>query len=448
MKVGICAIIKDCKPAYLREWVDWHTLIGVDYFFIYDNESEIPISETLRGYENVIVTVREGKVQQVASYNDCIYKQKHRLQPVCDWIAFIDDDEFIVIEDGSTIQEFLKDKKTSGVVLNWCTFGSETNNTHLPQIERFTKCVPLGHHQTKYVKSIVQPSRVHNFKEPHFPIYLKGAAADVKNRPIRGSYTESPYREIAWINHYYCRSLEEYQKKIDRGVAYPIMENRKEKYTYELKYYHATNDFANDTCTKIIELQKQYMAKQTAPKIPEMRPERVALFLRQLIAYVSINVKINLATMVEIGSFAGESTIIFAKKFNKVIAVDPFIFYKEKGGDPVLDKLGQTFWDDVYSEFLERTKPFENIQHLKMYSDEACKEIKEQVDFVYIDGLHTYEQCKKDIENFLPLVKKGGYIGGHDYSSAWPGVKKAVNEIFGKPDHVFGGDGNWIVRVK
>jgi hypothetical protein len=36
MKVGVCAIIKDCNESYLKEWIEWHQLIGVDYFFIYD----------------------------------------------------------------------------------------------------------------------------------------------------------------------------------------------------------------------------------------------------------------------------------------------------------------------------------------------------------------------------------------------------------------------------
>jgi predicted O-methyltransferase YrrM len=448
MKVGICAIIKDCKPVYLKEWVDWHTLIGVDYFFIYDNESQIPISETLQSYPNVFVKLWEGKVQQTAAYNHCIYEQKHSLKPVCDWVAFIDDDEFIVLEKGETIQEFLKDKKSSGVVLNWCTFGAEEENKSVSQIDRYTKCVPLTHSQNKYVKSIVQPKTVLKFNDPHFPVYVKGNGVDIKGNVVRGSTINKPYRQIAWINHYYCRSLEDYHEKIKRGLAHPIIEGKVYKTTYDMSYFNLTNDYATDTNTTIIELKKQYMGVKKKLSVMEMRPEKVAVFLKQLITYISINIKLHEAKMVEIGSFTGESTVIFAEKFGRVIAIDPFVFYTEKYGDRVLDSYGQELWDNIEERFKERIIPYGNITHLKMYSDDACKEIKEQVDFVYIDGLHTYEQCKKDIENYLPLVRKGGYIGGHDYSNAWPGVKKAVNEMFGKPDHVFGGDGNWVVRVR
>ena len=47
MKVGICAIIKDCYEPYLLEWLVYHRSIGVDLFFIYDNESTVPIIEML-----------------------------------------------------------------------------------------------------------------------------------------------------------------------------------------------------------------------------------------------------------------------------------------------------------------------------------------------------------------------------------------------------------------
>lgn len=50
-------------------------------------------------------------------------------------------------------------------------------------------------------------------------------------------------------------------------------------------------------------------------------------------------------------------------------------------------------------------------------------------DMVFIDGLHAFLDCKADIQAWLPKVKKGGWIGGHDYPSR-PGVKMAVLSIF------------------
>jgi predicted O-methyltransferase YrrM len=143
--------------------------------------------------------------------------------------------------------------------------------------------------------------------------------------------------------------------------------------------------------------------------------------------------------MVEIGSFIGESTIIFAEHFNQVIAIDPFQadYHKE-------DPTSKFNFDEVYDEYMRRTSPFPNIKTLRLTSDSALDVLKDELfDFIYIDGIHTYEQVKIDIDNYLPLLKQGGIIGGHDYGPHWPGVNKAVDEKFGKPDKVFK-DTSWI----
>lgn len=153
-------------------------------------------------------------------------------------------------------------------------------------------------------------------------------------------------------------------------------------------------------------------------------------------------------TMVEIGSFIGESTIIFAKHFKHVTAIDPFL----PDYDPMDPTCNSGFnFEDVYQEFKntieeEKTK----VTSYRMMSKDAVSLLqKEKFDFIYIDGLHTYEGVRMDILDYLPLVKKGGYIGGHDYGTPHPhlqGVTKAVDEVFGKPDKTFK-DGSWIKKV-
>jgi hypothetical protein len=54
----------------------------------------------------------------------------------------------------------------------------------------------------------------------------------------------------------------------------------------------------------------------------------------------------------------------------------------------------------------------------------------ESVDFVYIDADHLYEPVKRDIFAWLPKIKKGGIIGGHDYDYTIGTVRKAVDDIF------------------
>ncbi len=65
----------------------------------------------------------------------------------------------------------------------------------------------------------------------------------------------------------------------------------------------------------------------------------------------------------------------------------------------------------------------------------------ETIDFCFIDGSHEYEDVKKDILAYLPKVKKGGILAGHDYDRIWQGVINAVDEILGKVEVM---NGSWI----
>ena len=151
-------------------------------------------------------------------------------------------------------------------------------------------------------------------------------------------------------------------------------------------------------------------------------------------------------TMIEIGSFIGESTIMFARNFKHVIAIDPFL----PNYDPK-DPTSKFNFDDVFEEFQNRIKEKkEKVTIYRLMSHDAVKELNSKTyDFIYIDGLHTYDGVKNDIINYLPLVKKGGMIGGHDYGTKHPhliGVTEAVNEMLGEPDKVFE-DNSWIKKV-
>ena len=90
------------------------------------------------------------------------------------------------------------------------------------------------------------------------------------------------------------------------------------------------------------------------------------------------------------------------------------------------------YWDEVIGNVGRQIHRFRLLQ---LYSDEAAKILEGRYDFVFIDGDHSYEQCKKDILNYAPLVRLGGLVAGHNFheahNSAHPGVNKAVREIYG-----------------
>ena len=61
-----------------------------------------------------------------------------------------------------------------------------------------------------------------------------------------------------------------------------------------------------------------------------------------------------------------------------------------------------------------------------------------QADMLFIDSDHSYARVKEDINNYLPMVRLGGLVCGHDYNSLRQGVIDAVNYTFGKPDSIVG----------
>jgi hypothetical protein len=94
-----------------------------------------------------------------------------------------------------------------------------------------------------------------------------------------------------------------------------------------------------------------------------------------------------------------------------------------------------------------------NVKTHRMPSGEFLKRMKpDSVDAIYIDGDHSYEGVKLDLENALPIVRKYGWIMGHDYEMNMEkaqhmyefGVKRAVDEFclkYGLRLHAKGNDG-------
>ena len=133
-------------------------------------------------------------------------------------------------------------------------------------------------------------------------------------------------------------------------------------------------------------------------------------------------------TVVEIGSWKGRSTKALLDTGATVFAVDHW-----KGSDTI-EELASS--QDVYSEFMQNVGHYKNLNVIRRPSLEAAPLFSTTVGMVFIDGLHTYEGCKADIEAWYDKTER--IICGHDYSTGWPGVMRAVNERFGSKVKVVG----------
>lgn len=137
---------------------------------------------------------------------------------------------------------------------------------------------------------------------------------------------------------------------------------------------------------------------------------------------------------VEVGSWLGKSAALMAVeiensgKLIEFVCVDPW----EDGGPDLKDteyykSLGV---HHVYDIFQQNVRPvLHRIKMMRMPSVEAARfMIDGSVDFLMLDGDHSYEAVKADLEAWMPKMKVGGIISGDDYT--WPGVEQAVIERF------------------
>jgi len=132
--------------------------------------------------------------------------------------------------------------------------------------------------------------------------------------------------------------------------------------------------------------------------------------------------------MVEVGTLLGNNAKLMLDEWpqiEKIHLVDNFM--------EIWDIPDQEEHNENLEYVRDRFKNNKKVNIIIKDSVEASKEFEdESLDFVYIDADHLYEPVKADITAWLPKVKKGGVIGGHDYDyHIRPSVKEAVDEAFG-----------------
>lgn len=144
--------------------------------------------------------------------------------------------------------------------------------------------------------------------------------------------------------------------------------------------------------------------------------------------------------MIEVGSYIGESTLMFEKALmlKQIHCVDMW---------GVTNKYGQNEIEQAEQVFDMLTEKSKLIKKHKTHSrNERLKSIG-KVDFIYIDASHDYVDVKADIEFYLPFIKEGGIIAGHDFHSKFAGVQKAVVECFPNSEITIYEDTSWLVKL-
>lgn len=243
-------MFKDEAP-WLKEWISYHQkALGVDHFYLYNNESSDNYLEVLQPFiDDGIVELIDWdssdphhlaygafmdnpwSAAMLGAYNDCL---KKRALGQAKWVAMIDIDEFIVPVKGAKslyaiLNQAEKNKKGS-ISLHWRVFGTsnvaQLNEDEL-MTEKLTKRSADDHPWNQLVKSIHRPEAV-EFCLAHVAEKLK---------PGYGTRLMKPHQ--VRIHHYWTRTEdfchEKRKSKYDFNALNAVNDTTILQYTSELK---------------------------------------------------------------------------------------------------------------------------------------------------------------------------------------------------------------------
>lgn len=219
--LSVCAIFQD-EARFLKEWIDYHRLVGVEHFRLYNNNSHDNYKQVLKPYieEGIVELIEWPSIQeendwfhfsfivQTGAYNDAI----NNLKGVSKWLALIDTDEFIVPVCEDSVTEILEKhfSNVSGLCINWQCYGTSgiyKIGKNASMLRQLVYKAPQNHERNLFYKSIVQPLHVKECPNPHFCEYLDNHWHVNTNR--EAVVDQQTYRNILVdklrINHYWTR---------------------------------------------------------------------------------------------------------------------------------------------------------------------------------------------------------------------------------------------------
>jgi hypothetical protein len=272
-EIAIGAIFKNDKP-YLKEWIEFHRLVGVEHFYLYNNLSTDHPEEVLKPYiEAGIVELVDWPFSfneheewisiQDGAYNDILKRARGYVK----WVAFIDTDEFLFPSKEETLLSVLKEFESfGGVIANWQIYGT-SNVDEIPKnklmIEMLTCKAKKDLDRNHYFKSIVQPERVIRMNRVHCAKYTPGYFHVNTDKDTVFSRL-SPYIIInkLRINHYWTRD-ENYFINSKLACRY----NRGWKTQTDLNFAKKLNDVEDASILRFVPKLREKMQFTNGKKV-------------------------------------------------------------------------------------------------------------------------------------------------------------------------------------
>ncbi len=133
----------------------------------------------------------------------------------------------------------------------------------------------------------------------------------------------------------------------------------------------------------------------------------------------------NNSVIVEIGAYLGRSTCFISEAIKKKKKITFFSI------DTFQNQAMSEGLKNTYKEYLKNIFRYKyKIKTIRGFSYNVVKSLQYiKIDLLWIDADHSYTACKKDIEDWYPLVKENGYIIFHDYAKGFINdVRRVVDE--------------------
>lgn len=183
-RLSLLAIFQN-EDRFLKEWIDFHLLMGVEHFYLFNNLSSDNYLTVLHPYINEgIVELHDWPyASQAGSQADWTNIQSSAYRSGIElakgeskWLAIIDTDEFLFPVQKNSISEFLCDfENCSGILINWQMFGT-SHVKRIPEDCLMIEMLTLQSHpqfsENKLCKSIVRPDQVKWCVDPHTVVYF------------------------------------------------------------------------------------------------------------------------------------------------------------------------------------------------------------------------------------------------------------------------------------
>jgi hypothetical protein len=233
--VAMVAIVRG-EDEFIDEWIIYHYLLGATEFVLYDDDPRQNLKRLLGKHGDLVRVIDwesgygllPGRNRQTRAYQHSLSETS------CDWVAFLDIDEFIVLRNRDRLPTFLSGfKDADSVILTWHYFG---HSGFYDPPALVTQCLLRRQAApSRMMKSIVRRDQVVTVKSAHLcSMKYVGRAHDANHRV----YTDEFYpgkTDVAHVNHYFCRCFTQWMNRVRRGeVAYSRNEYpRSEAWRYE-----------------------------------------------------------------------------------------------------------------------------------------------------------------------------------------------------------------------